>query len=104
MTTQELKAQAKAEARNKYNGLRIVDSEIEAAVDEGLNDGDKVGVGGNVVAHIEGDEVIFRNGDTEGGREKYANLSRQQIDRLVVLNAIHKGVHGVQTGTIKGVV
>ncbi len=87
MKTEQLIEAAKDEAR-KQGGFT---PELEAAVREGLVDGDRIGIAPGTLATVTGGEVVFTRGGTEGGRALLAALTEQQIDTLIIRKAVFAG-------------
>lgn len=84
MNTNQLIAQAKAEAREWSPRL-------ESAIAEGLIDGDVIHLGGSLYAHVQGVQVAMINNATETGRIDIATMSEQMHDRMLVLKGIRAG-------------
>lgn len=96
--TREQMIEAAVTELEKEDGYRYSTPDLEAAVDAGLQDGDKVALGGKLVAHIHGDKVAMVNKGTETARMALASLTQEQQDRMLVLKAARAGYRGTSTG------
>lgn len=93
MTKQEIITKATEELRSE-NGFHFLPDAIAKTVEEGLQDGDKVAVGGFVYAQLIPDAVvIFQRENTPEGREKevkripLAEVSQDVLDVMLKCKA-----------------
>ena len=97
MTRDETIEATKAEHR-KRDGYSFDDRKIEAAIDEGLVDGDKVHLGGKLIAHIhEGVAAMVNDGETTAAIP-IESLTDEQRDRMLVLKAVQTSKKGYSIG------
>ena len=96
MDTQQLINQATEEARVTFTAFDP--RRIAEAIEAGLIDGDRVHLGGKLVAHIHGSDVAMVNDDIETARMPLDKLSEQQRDRMLVRKAVRASRVGVSTG------
>ena len=94
MTTDQMIETAKQEAMSKYGGWTTA---LEDAIRAGLADGDKIGLGGKLIAHIHGDQVAMVNDGTETARMPISALTEQQRERMLILKGQQQGraVHSI---------
>lgn len=93
MTNEEIIAEATATIESR-TGYHLRADLLEAAVAEGLVDGDRIdlGVSGglHLVATIAGDEVTMAHGDA-ATTLPLASLSAVQRERMLVAKAVQRG-------------
>lgn len=99
MTRDEMLEQVRA-AHRAVTGYCYDERLAAVAIDAGLEDGDKIDLGGNLVAHIRGPEVAMIHKDAESARVALAAMTQQQRDRLLVLKAARASRMGTATGRL----
>jgi len=98
MTREEMVKAAKAEAMEKHGGWK---PELVAAIESGLVVGDKIGLGGKLVAEIlDGDVVRMVNDGKETATLSLDEMTSEQKDRMLVLKGIQAGRTGWSIGTV----
>jgi hypothetical protein len=97
-TTEQMIEAAKQEAMSKYGGWTPA---LEDAIKAGLVDGDEIGLGGKLIAHIYGDQVAMVNDGKETARMPIASLSDQQRERMLVLKGQQQGRVSYKMGSIR---
>ena len=63
---------------------------IRPAIEEGLQDGDKIGLGGHLVAHVEGDSVRMVSKGKETANIPTTSLSGAQVERMLILKGAQR--------------
>ena len=95
MTCDQVYAEA-LKREQAHSGYRIDTAAMQAAAGAGLVDGDRIALGGDLVATIEGDMVqMSGSGDA---RVPMSSLSTDQVDLMRVLKAAQAGRRGTSMG------
>lgn len=97
MTRDEMIETAKTEMRQEP-GYSFDDRALASAIAAGLVDGDRIALGGGLVAHVAGDRVSMIKGGSECAEMAISDLTPQQHDRMLILKGMRAAQRGVSTG------
>ena len=89
MNREQLIEAAKDRATKISSGFHT--PSLEAAIDEGIVDGDTIGLGGGLVAKIEDGTAIMIHNDKETARMALDTMTQEQLDTMLAIKAAFAG-------------
>lgn len=97
MTSEQIYQAAYGEA-TKVPGYSISTDAMRAASERPLSDGDRIGLGGELVAEIHGDRVRMIHKGKQTAELAIADLTQEQVDRMRIKRTVQAGRRGVSVG------